>query len=157
MHPKEKFRSLVHKAILRAALCWLNKKKIGNNEKDKRSKVCNVKHESLAIQDYFLPNELNNKQKKLLFSLKSRMVDVHENYKQRYKNDTTCRLCLTQSESQQHILTCSEILKDINIVSYNQLEYDDIFSPDVSKQISVTRLFESLYNHRCVLLKRKET
>ena len=116
-----------------------------------------MKHESLEIQNYFLPNKLNNKQKQLLFSLKSRMVDVRENYKQRNKNDTTCRLCLAQSESQQHIVTCSEILKDIHIVSDNQIEYEDIFSPDVSKQISVTRLFESLYNHRCELLKKKET
>ena len=47
LHPKEKFRSLVHKAIFQAALCWLNKNFFGDNEKDKRSKVCNVKHESL--------------------------------------------------------------------------------------------------------------
>ena len=85
------------------------------------------------------------------------MVDVRDNYKQKYKNDTTCRLCLTQSESQQHILACSEILKDLNIVSDSQIEYDDIFSPDVSRQIAVTKLFESLYNQRCKLLKKKQT
>ena len=83
------------------------------------------------------------KQCNLLFSLRARMVSVRCNYKKSY-NDLTCQICQDQSQldTQIHLLSCKELLKDENLVVRHKISYSDIFSKNVQKQSEVTKCFE---------------
>ena len=100
------FNAHVKLCIRRRALEWLN------SEKKSKSEV--VEHSELLLQNHLLPNILGNKQKKLLFLLRSRMIDVKVNFSEKYKNNKLCKICKEESESQEHVLKCKEIVKETN-------------------------------------------
>ena len=60
-----------------------------------------LRNESLKIED-----------KKLLFRLRNRLVDVKTNFRNKYINDMQCRLCKVSEESQIHLTQCNVILGD---------------------------------------------
>ena len=66
----ESFRKQVKKAIDKAAFKWLIE------EKNKKSKVKVLNYDRLEIQNYLECSQLNTTEKKLLFQLRTRMVDV---------------------------------------------------------------------------------
>ena len=72
---EECFRTKVKNAILKAAFEWLT------SEKLKRSKVMNISYEKLQMQEYLLSTEMETREKKLLFQLRTRMVDLKVNFK----------------------------------------------------------------------------
>ena len=55
-----------------------------NCEKDKHSKVKHMSHKKMEMQDYLSPNNLSNDDSKLIFLLRSRMLDVKCNHKGKY-------------------------------------------------------------------------
>ena len=121
---QDKYIQLVHEAIIGASLSWLNCKKMGRDEQS------NMKPSSFRV----ISNPTNwITQKKLLFSMRSRMVDFRENYRFKYNNDTTCRLCLSACDK--------------------TVEHNDIFSIDLDKETSITFVFEEKYKRRCRLWK----
>ena len=50
-----------------------------------------------------------------------------------------------ESESQEHVLKCKEIVKETNILVNGDIEYNHIFDKEVEKQANVTILFEKLW------------
>ena len=143
---KYSFKCLVKKAMQTKAFEWLE------IEKDKLSKVKNVNFSKLQIQDYLLPNSLEMKQQKLLFQLRTRMVELKSNFKRKH-NDNLCPICHKDGDDQTHLLQCSELINGLNLLSEKEIIlHEDIFSEIVEKQARVTRLFESLFNFRKKLL-----
>ena len=144
---KYSFKCLVKKAMQTKAFEWLE------IEKDKLSKVKNVNFSKLQIQDYLLPNSLEMKQQKLLFQLRTSMVELKSNFKRKH-NDNLCPICHKDGDDQPHLLQCSELINGMNLLSEKEIIlHEDIFSEIVEKQARVTRLFESLFNLRKKLLK----
>ena len=86
------FQLKVKRAIDRFAFDWLISEK--NKPGSKGSKLV---YENLKLQNYFLPNDMTIKQCNLLFSMRSRMVQVRTNYSHSY-TDLTCPVCLDTSE-----------------------------------------------------------
>ena len=121
------FNAHVKLCIRRRALEWLN------SEKKSKSEV--VEHSELLLQNHLLPNILGNKQKKLLFLLRSRMIDVKVNFSEKYMNNKLFKICKEESESQEHVLKCKEI---------------------VEKQANVTILFEKLWKLRNKIIKEND-
>jgi hypothetical protein len=99
---------------------------------------------------------LNNQQKKLLFLLRSKMVDVRDNFREKYKNDKICKICNTEVENQEHVLLCTEITQQANVLIDNQVEVSDIFADEVEKQSRITVLFETLWTLRSKIIKERE-
>ena len=100
-------------------------------------------------------NKLSKKEKQLLFSLRTRSIDVKRNYKNKFKFNMQCRLCDDDKdiESEEHYLTCIKILQ--NIDNKNELlgvKYEHIFSEDLEKQISITKIFDKIFKIRTKLL-----
>ena len=144
------FKSHVKEKTEICALNWLNK------EKSQLSKVQQIQHKKLSIQEYLLPNSLDTKMMKLLFSLRSRMIPVRGNFKNKYKNDLICRICKSEPELQQHILSCKELIKNTTFLMDENTEYCHIYSNNVEKQAKITVLYENLYNLRNKLIKKDE-
>ena len=112
---KDAFQKLVKVAIHKAAFVYLN------SEKQKRDKVKHVEHRYLKLQPYLCPGQLEIKEAKLLFQLRTKMVDVRENFKNKYP-DTMCPVCMgICRDSQEHVLECSVLLLNCNIVAKTKL------------------------------------
>ena len=78
-----------------------------------------------------------NEEVSMLHALWSRTTECKENFKQKYMHsDLLCLLCQNENEDQQHLLKCS-ILKTkfkSEQLMVNEVNYENIFSPDVNKQ-----------------------
>ena len=80
---KDAFQKLVKVAIHKAAFVYLN------SEQQKRDKVKHVEHRYLKLQPYLCPGKFEIKEAKLLFQLKTKIIDVREKVKNKYP-DTMC-------------------------------------------------------------------
>ena len=148
---KETFKKLVKKKLNHKAKEFLFNYK--NQENQSKSKNLN----SFSLQNYFKSTKLSTKEKKLLFSLRTRTVDVKTNYRNKYKFNMQCRLCddKTTEESEKHLLKCVNILKNINPNTHTDLSrvtYEDIFSEDIEVQIAITKIFSAIFKTRQKLL-----
>ena len=142
----EVFRNKVSVAVQNAAFKYLNVEKL------KMSKIMYVKHEKFEIQQYFQPSGMNIDETQLLFQLRSRMVDVKINFKNKY-DDTLCPLCKSADDTQEHVFSCIKLVTNKNIIIDSDIKYIHIFHSDVNKQYSALRMFNSLWIERKKLLK----
>ena len=119
---KEKFRTLVKSAIHELSEEYLTELV---EKHSKTEKLC----PSDKMQNYLTNNDTTVKEKKLLFSLRSRMYPVKTNYRNGHTN-LLCSLCSKEEESQQHLLVCEQIVTEEelrNIVVTNNVHYEDIY------------------------------
>ena len=102
---KERFKTLVLKKIKNCAMEYLISKRGSKSEKLK-----NVN----CMTEYLTSEQLTTDEKKLLFALKTRGVNVKINFKNMFsKTNMSCRLCNSnEEESEIHILKCKEILSE---------------------------------------------
>ena len=102
---KERFKTLVLKKIKNCAKEYLISKVWSNSEK--------LKHVN-CMKEYLTSEQLTTDEKKLLFALKTRDVNVKTNFKNMFsKTNMSCRLCNSNDkESEIHILKCKEILSE---------------------------------------------
>ena len=106
------------------------------------------------MQSYLQNESLKIQDKKLLFKLRNRLIDVKLNFKKKYKEDMTCRLCFEGEESQSHLLECSVILSDVNIK--NELEgfaYTDTFSTNQDTQTHMILIWQKIMRMRASKLR----
>ena len=85
-----------------------------NEMKSKHSKVKELEHLSLRMQDYLLPNKSNmkNEEAELVFQLRCRTTRAKMNIKAMY--DTyECRACGEKNETKIHVIQCNT-LQDMN-------------------------------------------
>ena len=84
-------------------------------------------------------------EKKLLFSLKTRSIDVKANYKLKYK-DLICRLCMKADaeESQSHLFSCDKITQEKSIkTEISNLTYENIYG-NLTKQIEAIKIWKQI-------------
>ena len=120
---------------------------------EKRSKIKNLK--SYKLQNYLKSTTFTNKEKKLLFSLRTRTVDVKSNYKNKYLFNLNCRLCddKTEIESEEHYLKCKQILQNLEDTSdIVNARYDNIFNDNIEEQLVITKVFDKVFKLRRKLL-----
>ena len=146
---KEAFKKLVKSKLnVKANEFLLNLK---NSEK--RSKSKNLK--SFKFQNYLNSTKLSIKEKKLLFSLRTRSINVKTNYKSKFKFNMECRLCKDKNseESEKHLLNCTVIEQNIDSnVDLQNVQYENIFSDNINEQILITKVFDKVFKTRDFLL-----
>ena len=145
---KLSFKSKIKVAIQEAAFEFL---KCSKNEK---SKLKDLLYDELKIQKYFNSDDLLTSEKKLLFQLRTRMLNVKENFKNAHL-DLVCPLCQTKNDTQQHLLECQIILKDSCSVVDPEMQYSDLFGKDVRKQALLTRIFRAHMKTRSTILSKE--
>ena len=89
--PQESFRSKLKRAIDTAAFKWLME------EKKSKSKLEKLNFENLKMQNYLGSNELETLEKKLLFQIRTRMLNVKANFKNNH-SDLSCPLLCGNKE-----------------------------------------------------------
>ena len=90
-----------------------------------------------------------NDEVNLLHALRSRSINVKNNFSSKYRNDRSCPLCSNVIDDQQHILDCDVLKNKLKSreAANNKVVYEDIFG-DYLKQKEVTHLFAKLINIR---------
>ena len=78
---KHKFKKIVREKILQKSFLYL--KGISDNQ----SKLSFISYKKLRTQNYLISTKFTNKEKELLIKLRTRMLDVKDNFKQKYEND----------------------------------------------------------------------
>ena len=139
--PKETYRKKINDLIKRAAFKELLEMK------NSKSKTKDLKYETFYIQPYLKCPKFNNSERKLLYSLRSRMHPARNNFKKLHSSNLTCSLGCNSNEDQRHIFENCEVLK--SNLSMNM--YDYIFL-DKEKQKEAISIFIILEERRKELL-----
>ena len=81
-------------------------------KKQSHSKVKELKHSKLEMQQYFLPNnqEMSKDEIQLIFQIRSKVTNVKMNLKGLY-DSFECEVCKDEDETQKHIYECKQIWK----------------------------------------------
>ena len=90
-----------------------------------------------------------NDEVNLLHALRSRSINVKNNFSSKYRNDMSCPLCSYVRDDQQHLLDCDVLKNKLKSreAANNKVVYEDIFE-DYLKQKEVTHLFAKLMKIR---------
>ena len=141
------FQNFISQVIEEKALEYLNTLKLSH------SKVENIKHNELKIQEYLQPQNIENIQTaKFLFEARTRMVDVKTNFKNKYpKNELKCPFKCDADDTQMHLLECEKL--ETNTLVKEMPKYQDIFSTNTEKQNKVARMLEGRVQMRKKLMK----
>ena len=99
---------------------------------------------------------LNKSEQQLLFSLRSRTLDVKKNFENQYR-DVLCSTCRLFPETQEHLLQCPEIVKKMNVVNvkHSELNAEDIYS-DIEQQIKIVKIFTQVLEIRRQLINKED-
>ena len=109
------------------------------------------------MQPYLRNESLKIEEKKLMFKIRNRLIDVKSNFKKKYQNNLICRLCEMAEESQSHLVNCTVILGDSSIKSaLEQYTYNDIFSANLETQAHMINTFRKIMKFRTFLLNKED-
>ena len=139
---KTGIKKSLNESINKAALDYLIK------TKNKQSKGSELFYHSLEMQPYFQPqNRLSIRQMQQIFQLRSRNLPIKANFPNQF-NDKRCVIpeCSGQ-DSQRDLFNC-KYLDPNNILMERSIEYEDLFSNDVKKQVLVMNILYQKYNSR---------
>ena len=96
----------------------------GSLLQDKKGKLINLS-DDYCMKEYLTTDKISLEQKQILFNLRTRMVTVRSNNKNKYKGNISCTLCDTGlEESQEHLLQCPALLEKVEVDS--SIKYMDI-------------------------------
>ena len=82
------------------------------------------------------------------------MLDTKDNYPNKYKDDH-CPICddgVTR-DSQKHVMVCQI---DPNQIVNNEIEYNDIFTNDIRKQLQISSIIAENFSKRKDKLRKIE-
>ena len=107
------------------------------------SKGKEIVFKELGIQSYLKASSpLTTKEKRFLFSARTRGLDLRNNFKQG-KTDLRCRLCRSHLEDQPSLLSCTAI----EAGGIEQMNYNDIFSDNLERLTAMTKVLHKKYDN----------
>ena len=114
-------------------------------------------YSELKMQEYLQTNLLNTTQKKILYKLRVRMVNVSNNMGAKLN----CPLCRVDSQvgqqldSQEHLLVCPKIKDEVKEIRENTtVAHDDIYSDNIMEQKATVVLFQKAIRTRTILMSK---
>ena len=139
------FKKLVTEKIRRIAARYLISQKLQHSKSEHLIYSENM-------QPYLRNESLKIEEKKLMFKIRNRLIDVKSNFKKKYKNNLICSLCEMAEESQSHLVNCTVILSDSSIKSaLEQYTYSDLFSENLKTQAHMINTFNKIMKFRTFL------
>ena len=110
------------------------------------SKSKEVQYHKLETSNYLMSNIFTVAQSKLLFKLRSRMLEVKMNFKNEY-NDyidlLMCKQCNSgEFDDQRHVISCKVLDNNKN----STIKYIDLFSKDLNTVKRAITVYEKSWN-----------
>ena len=118
---KDAFKSIVKKQIRSLTMQYL----VTLRSKHSKSEHLMIEN---GLKEYLKNSEITLEEKKLLFTMKTRTVNVKTNFRNSYSN-LTCRLCEKpgEEESELHLMRCEKIIYESDIKNLREnISYMDI-------------------------------
>ena len=141
---KDRFREIVSKAVEKKTLSYLNTIAIGHSKSEDLIK------QKLVRESYFDDRRFSKSECELLFALRTKMVkNVKKNFPTQYNNNIACDLCHVHVDCQEHLLSCVELRKHVNIP--DNVQYSDIYR-NSDKQLKIVKVMKELLRTREMLI-----
>ena len=136
---KEQFKTFVNKKVKTLARKYLI------DLRSEHSKSKNLLHEN-CMKEYLRSEKITLEEKQLLFSMKTRTVNVKTNFKSKFSN-LSCRLCgnPSEEESEIHLLRCEKLIFEQDFKTLlDKIIYTDIFGK-IEKQVNAIKIWKKLF------------
>ena len=141
-YSQEQFKSIVQTRIEKCAI--KNLIKLRNSH----SKSENLKINGFKPSDYHMSKNLTSEEVKILFKLRTRMIDVKGNFSSCYTNNIWCKLCNLFTETQQHLLECTVLrIRTKNISNFKEVDHNMIFC-SLKNPDKVTKIYKILIEEK---------
>ena len=115
--------------------------------------MAKLKYTKQKMAKYLTSHKFNNRKRRLIFKIRTRMVKVNENFGIK----SICQVCKdpNSEDSQSHaILSCTKI-NNVNSVN-NGIKYEDIFTENINGIEEVVSKAETALRRRKLYLSKKE-
>ena len=136
---KNKFATMLKSKILKNSLAYLTEKQ-GKKGKE-------IRYACLEMEEYLQPinNNLSIEQKRDLFAVKNRMIDIPYNFPKSEKQT----LCVCgENEDMQHIYNCEILNKE----KQEKLPYEKIYNGNLKQQIDIFKIIKQNLEHREIMI-----
>ena len=139
---KEKFKNYVTQKVKLKFLKHIEKLK------EQHSKSENLKCDELKTAEYIKSPRFSLKEKRLLFKLRSKTLDVKANFRHQHQ-DTWCISCGLFEETQSHLLQCSKIIEKLSYVvgHISKFSENDIYG-SLQKQEIIIKVYSDILDIR---------
>ena len=87
------------------------------------------------------------------------MLDVKENFKNRYAGEGTqllCALGCDMQDSQEHLLSCMKLQSNCLLLEKDQPKYSDLFSENGEKQAKIALILQEKLEKRKIILQEMD-
>ena len=121
----------------------------------KHSKSEKYETADLSTADYLTDGRFSKYERELLFKLRSRTIQVKNNFQNGNLENLFCDLCKLFTCTQEHVLSCPEITKKVRIVNTTQVEHSDIFG-NVDQQLTYIKIYSQFWSERQSLLESEQ-
>ena len=139
---KNVFKTFVKKKVKINHLEYLN------SLKKKHSKSNHLDCRDLKMAEYLKDSRLNTKKKQLLFKLRSKTLDVKQNFKNEHKNPW-CTSCGLFQETQGHLLQCPQLVKNLQYLRgrTSKLNENNIYG-SIEQQEMIVNIYSDILEVR---------
>ena len=139
---KSSFKNLIKKKIHSKHLSFLNDLKM------KHSKSESLDCSTLKIADYLQSDRFTTREKRLLFKLRSKTLDVKGNFPGQFK-DLVCRCCNMAQETQSHLLQCKELISKLQYLEENSTNQNEMFIyGNLEQQERIVKIYSDILEVR---------
>ena len=143
---KETFKKFVKKKVKQKLVRQILE---GKSKKSKSAKLDCV---DIKTAEYLSDTRFTTKQKQILFKLRSRTLDVKENFKFQYTN-LWCETCGLFVETQAHLLQCPELVKDLHYVDVTLSQVDEkLIYGNADQQLKIVKIYCDILDKRNEIL-----
>ena len=112
------------------------------------SKTSNLQFKTISREEYLTSKELSIEQVQTLYKLRNRMINIKENNKSSYTENSWCRTCFLFRETQSHLLQCPPIREKLRfMVDFKSMKYDMIFR-SLAKQVKIAKAYALIVQTR---------
>ena len=132
-HFQSAYKNHIKELIQKASFKYLLK------EKEKHTKMDNVKYTQLKVQPYLVKSNFNKEERKLLVALRSRCHSAKANFRKLNKGNLNCSLGCDTVENQVHIFRDCQILNTNNTNDY--IEYNYLFKKANKQKEAINRFY----------------
>ena len=148
---KQRFKDLVKRKSLDVTTRYLQKMQKSHS----KSKSFDVN--GGVIAQYLVDSRLNKYERELLFKLRSRTLNVKENFKSAFWNSNLlCDLCHLFPCTQAHVIQCPVITTKIILEKDLRLDESFVYS-DIDKQVIYVKIFKQFWETRKKVLENGDT
>ena len=145
-----KFKNYIKKKAQEVTISYL----VDLKKKHTKSEKLDVK--DFSISEYLIDRRFSKEERELLFRLRSKTVDVKENFKNAYvNNNMLCELCVMFLCTQMHILQCPKLTISLVVDQNLQLSEKCVYGT-VDQQLIFVKIYNQFWKLREKILDDKK-